>query len=460
MEIERLKMPGHAPREVLTYPGSIVTLAATREVEAFPHTFVKTTLIQLSNYLIGVVTQPTLFGRPAHDPHRPSLRTLHDRLHIGRLAPSPVAKDNTSIEYVKKSLGQIVNIRIQDRELQDFEDLCYALIARMQEMRQTLNAWLASSFISADGKLFEGGPTITVFHSTLCTYWTILQEPAFVRAIDEAVRASRLECTSEQIKALVESGEVGIEDAAPCLQGLYDSWDKLIGVNFKMLGWSPAMIAAYLEDRYRLVLGLEKDVEEKRVREVRKRAKLRKSVEDLKSRRTIKRTSGDSISSERRLSKEAKRSPVIRSGPAKAVRFVVDPKARGEVRKVGGTASSSIDNDDDTRFISWAHNFVLRGSLPKHDSVQSMMDLDDFTALREQRALQTNLHIDIERQLHLEVASSSRGTTASEPVTSRQYSFCKIDDASSWEHMLNEYHKRNTNATEHWAGSQEPWTRL
>lgn len=194
------------------------------------------------------------------------------------------------------------------------------------------------------------------------------------------------------------------------------------------------MIAVYLEEKYRLVLRLERESEEKEVREMRRKVKSGKSVEELKIRK-----GGKHVRSQRRSSNEARRNLVLKAGPAKAVRFIVDHKARGEVQDADKTSSAEVI-DYDTRPMSPERPFVLRGSLPKHNSLQTIKDLDDFTAEREQRALQANLHLDIERQLYIDAAYSHRDVTASRTSSPCQQSSGRIENVGSWEHMSYDRH--------------------
>lgn len=258
-------MPHYPPPEILSLSQS-ATQTFARTSTPHPSSHVIGLIIQLSNYLLGVLEHPTLFGRVDKDASRPSLHTLYDRLHVGRPALSPIHKDAKDEAELRPMLGLRVDGAIEQRALQDFEDLYYVLVARMREMCQTLNTWLASKFISLDTILFPGGPTIEDFHLGMSAYWDVFHEGPFVAALDSAVRESRLTRTAQKIMEMVERGDVTIEQAEPCLRSLADCWETGTGLDFQVLAWSPAMVAGYLEEKYRVVLKMEKEQKEQAIK--------------------------------------------------------------------------------------------------------------------------------------------------------------------------------------------------
>ncbi|KAF2031253.1 hypothetical protein EK21DRAFT_25627, partial [Setomelanomma holmii] len=227
-------------------------------------------LLHLAAYLINLVNDTALFGPAGHDPYTPSLKTLYDRLYSGHLALTPlpdIAKDAAR-------LRQTLKLRWEGsataRPLEDFEDLYYALLARMQDMLHTLNVRLSSGFNALTDTLSPGGPSIQDFATSLAAYWNMFNTPACARALDDAVRQARVTRLYEEIHMALESNTITRADADELLTDLFESKDTAEGMKF-IGGWSPAMIGGYLHERYRVLLAVEKEEDMRAAREMRKR---------------------------------------------------------------------------------------------------------------------------------------------------------------------------------------------
>ncbi|KAF9698782.1 hypothetical protein EKO04_003066 [Ascochyta lentis] len=256
----------------------------------YPPDYITNIIIEISGYLATLLQQSTLFGRPENDPYSPSLHTLHDRLHAGYLNPSPIQSHAHEQTRIKATLGQRTTKSAAHRPLEDFEDLYYIVLARMQDIHQVLSARLGSGFNATTDPVYPDGPSIADLYVSLAQYWDVLNDNAFVKAIDSAVRHSRVKCLHQEILVQVHNDEITSTDAEELLKDLYDpkEYEEIQGLAW-VSGWAPSMVAAWLGEKYRVVLGLEREEAESKNRMDRKRAKMGKKAKrpqhELKSKK-------------------------------------------------------------------------------------------------------------------------------------------------------------------------------
>ncbi|KAF3045415.1 hypothetical protein E8E12_001277 [Didymella heteroderae] len=275
------------------------TAATQAAVEAstaiFPTDYITNIILEISGYLVSLLEQSTLFGRPSNNPFSPSLRTLYARLHSGQLNPSPIQSHANESARVKATLDQHTTQDVTHRPLEDFEDLYYAVLARMQDIHQILNARLGSGFSTFTDPVYPEGPSIADLYVSLAQYWDALNHNAFVKAIDYAVRRSRVQYLHQEIIAQVHNDEITHSDAQELLNDLYDpnEYDGIQGLAW-VSGWAPSMIAAWLEEKYRIVLKIEKEDAQSKSRMDRKRArmvqKFKQPQQELRSKKDVKKT--------------------------------------------------------------------------------------------------------------------------------------------------------------------------
>jgi hypothetical protein len=103
------------------------------------------------------------------------------------------------------TLGQRTAKNAAHRPLEDFEDLYYAVLARMQDIHHILNARLGSGFSTVTDLVHTDGPSIADLYVSLAQHWNVLNHTAFVKAIDSAVRRSRVKCLHQEIIAQVHN---------------------------------------------------------------------------------------------------------------------------------------------------------------------------------------------------------------------------------------------------------------
>ncbi|KAF2632636.1 hypothetical protein BU25DRAFT_382262 [Macroventuria anomochaeta] len=264
--------------------------AVKASTDSYPADYISSIIIEISGYLVSFAEKSALFGRLANDPWSPSLRTLRSRLHSGQLNPSPIQSHANESARIRATLGQRTAKDAAHRPLEDFEDLYYAVLARMQDIHQILTARLGSGFSTFTDAVYPDGPSIADLYVSLAQYWDVLNHTAFVKPIDCAIRRSRVKYLHQEIIAQVHNDEITQIDAEELLSDLYDpnEYDGIQGLAW-VSGWAPSMVAAWLEEKYRVVLKIEKEDAESKGRMDRKRSKMGKKVKQpqnkLKSRK-------------------------------------------------------------------------------------------------------------------------------------------------------------------------------
>ncbi|KAF1913704.1 hypothetical protein BDU57DRAFT_456652, partial [Ampelomyces quisqualis] len=247
-------MAGCAPQAILPSLSPAITQADVRTATtSYEPSFIIQSLIDVSSYLADLVKHTTIFGPTINDPYSPSLKTLHDRLHAGHLPLNPLPAISKNAMRLRQDVNTRTRLPIASRPLQDFEDMYYALLSRMQSMHQMLDARVSSCFNASTDVLFDSGPRIVDFAASLAEYWTLLNSAGVVRALDDAVRQARVDALYTAIQEELEANVITQVDADGLLRDLYESKDEAEGLSW-FGAWSPAMMGAWLEEKYRVVL--------------------------------------------------------------------------------------------------------------------------------------------------------------------------------------------------------------
>jgi hypothetical protein len=271
--------------------------------ESFPSDYVIEIVLELSHYLIGLSEKSTLFGACSHDPFSPSLRTLHDRLHSGHLAQSPLQSHTSQAKRAREALAHRTAKLVTNRPLEDFEDLYYAVISCILDIHQILNARLDSGFNNLTDLVYPDGPTIATLHESLSQYWGVINTAQYVKAIDEAVRRSRIKHLHQEILLQVQHDEITQADADELLADLYDpnEYSGVQGLAW-IGGWAPSMIGAWLEEKYRIVLSVEREARNPVVESTSRKSRYKKPNQLMvkKLRRDSLRILSDSLGADKR----------------------------------------------------------------------------------------------------------------------------------------------------------------
>ncbi|KAF2241847.1 hypothetical protein BU26DRAFT_439913 [Trematosphaeria pertusa] len=270
-------MPGAKP-VLPPLPPAATQEAVSTTPYAHDKTEVKTALLGISSDLLGMQDCTPLFGTSSPDPYAPSLQTLHFRLENGYLAPSPLQAHTSEEARIKATVHIRTPKKPLARPLEDFEDLYYAMLGAIKHMHQILDMRLGSGFNALHDSLFEGGITIQESHAWLAEQWDILNRPELVKALDDAIRRSRVKHLHQELLAQLHAGDLTQADADELLADLYDpeEYDGVQGCAW--IGrWSAAMIAGWLEEKYRIVLKVEKQEAGKKERWERKMARIERA---------------------------------------------------------------------------------------------------------------------------------------------------------------------------------------
>jgi hypothetical protein len=241
------------------FSAAVTQIAVDTATEPFPSDYIIEHLLTLSKYLIKLVDDSNLFGKPGSDTYSASLRTLYDRLQNKQIGPSTLPPGFLSEERIHARIYFRTDEEAVDRPLADYEDLYHALVARMQEMYQLLNLRIDSGFNVASHVVFEGGPSIADLHRCMSEYWDVLNDPACGKALDNAVREARVQTMRDEVLWQVENDYLSHEDAQLQWAQLHspEVYNSIPGLKF-VQDWAPTIIGAYLEQKYRNMLNLEK----------------------------------------------------------------------------------------------------------------------------------------------------------------------------------------------------------
>ncbi|KAJ4373988.1 hypothetical protein N0V83_002727 [Neocucurbitaria cava] len=242
--------------------------AVEAETESMSPTGIINHILTLSTYMLNLVEHGNFFGKPKNDPFSASLRTFYDRLHNGQFGLSSLPPQFLDEERIMARSLERTKAPAALRPLADFEDLYYALIGRMKDIHHLLNMRLKSGFNEMAADLFEEGPTMTSLHDSLSKYWDILNDPSCGKALDDAIRMEKAEAMHEEILFRVQNHELSPAEGEEDVARLWDHevYNGIQGLWY-INGFAPAMIAATLEEKYRVVFRLEKEAHKRKMEE-------------------------------------------------------------------------------------------------------------------------------------------------------------------------------------------------
>ena len=239
---------------------------------------VRKALLDILSDLLGVDEASTFFGPMADDPLAVSLKSLYTRLATGRLALSPLPSQSRNPKWVKENAKKKTGKAPTVRPLEDFEDLYYAMLAHIKDMYQLLGTRLSNGFNSPSTPIYpDSHITFADFLVWLGTQWSVLNDPALVRTLDEAVRRSRVKHIHQEVLSRIHSGVLTKEEGDSIAGKLYLSGEyKAVQGIWYVADWNPAMISAWLGEKYHIVFCVEKEVRDRKRRSLIRRASLEK----------------------------------------------------------------------------------------------------------------------------------------------------------------------------------------
>ncbi|CBX94449.1 hypothetical protein LEMA_P119400.1 [Plenodomus lingam JN3] len=223
--------------------------------ERLPSTLLIQNMIAFSTYLLTIENRSNFFGPRSNSSYSPSLRVLHARLINGYIAPSPLPSQFLTPAHTDLSThANVFSGKVHERPLADFQDLYYALLARIREMQKRMSDHVRSGFSTRDTLLFPSGPTLANLHDMLLSRWELLNNAAAGKAMDEAVREARIQCIQEEIVVLVESNLMSGDEAELQIMQLREKnvYEAQPGLEWTP-EWDPALVNAKLAEKYRNV---------------------------------------------------------------------------------------------------------------------------------------------------------------------------------------------------------------
>ncbi|KAF2192541.1 hypothetical protein K469DRAFT_654166 [Zopfia rhizophila CBS 207.26] len=186
-----------------------------------------------------------------------TLETLYNRIIDGRCGPSPLKSTSMTMSHIREQSCIRTGKHPLKRPLEDFEDLYYALLAKVQDMYGDLRLRVNNSFIAPEVVLYKYGPNIKMLCTILKQYWTILNDPSFVMALDSAVRRSRIKYMHADIIDRFNAKIITKKDADELAADLYADHQDVSGLAW-IGDWPPAMINTRLQEKYRVLLRADK----------------------------------------------------------------------------------------------------------------------------------------------------------------------------------------------------------
>ncbi|KAF2856724.1 hypothetical protein T440DRAFT_371253, partial [Plenodomus tracheiphilus IPT5] len=210
-------------------------------------------MLNLSIHLISIDAAGSFFGPRDTSPYTPSLYVLYTRLTNGYIAPSTLPPNFLTLSHTQHSThANIFTGCVNNRPLADYQDLYYALLARIREMQQRMADHLRSGFSTPMTHIFPSGPTLAELHETLSSYWDVLNDAAAGKAMDDAVREARVQSIQDEIVARVARNVMSGEEAERQIMRIRERevYDEQMGLEWTP-EWDAALVNAKLGEKYR-----------------------------------------------------------------------------------------------------------------------------------------------------------------------------------------------------------------
>lgn len=240
-----------------------------------PSNAIKSIILNAAGHFLDVFSQPNIFGTLDNDPYTPSIETLFLRLRDGHLSPSPLKPLRDNSERVKERMGKQAPTPPKLRPLEDYEDLYYVLLAKIQDVHGILRTRLLNSFNSPESPIVPcAEDTKATFYRWLMHQWSVLNDVTLVAKLHQAVREHRQKVLQAEIMDQIQKQGFSFNQYEAVFKGAQSiikdaqslpPYEGVKGLNWKMIGASSAMINAELAEMYYVtlrVLRYEKEKEE------------------------------------------------------------------------------------------------------------------------------------------------------------------------------------------------------
>jgi hypothetical protein len=237
-------------------------------------------LLYITTHLLDLGTSSKLWNSNSSPSHTISLSFLYARLGADKPSPKPYTFNQHAAQ---KSSERRTFTTATNRPLEAFEDLYYALLAKTQDIWHALSVRINNGFATLDDTATSNIPittpttpdfdgqtktlsmTIGEVSEHLARYWAILNEPSVIKALDSAIRRARIGTLHAQLDDdnLPPSPTLDRPfDADQIIKSLNSSTTSINVPGLAWIGgWAPSMIGAWLEEKYRTILKVEKEAE-------------------------------------------------------------------------------------------------------------------------------------------------------------------------------------------------------
>ncbi|KAF2658475.1 hypothetical protein K491DRAFT_690014 [Lophiostoma macrostomum CBS 122681] len=231
---------------------------------------VKNSILSIATKLIWLENTGSLWNSPAPTLYSISLTTIYNRLRHGKPAPSPVKNLLKDIGLTRKLIAEGKTIRPPvQRPLEDFEDLYYVCLAVIRELYDRIRVRINEGFTEADDFVTDAKDpatgaymTAAIAHRELRRWWNVLNSPALVKTLNEAVVRERVKTMHADVLRRVENGQFGRQMGEQIIEEMYakDEREEIEGLAW-IGGWAPGLISAWLEEKYRVMFEVEREEE-------------------------------------------------------------------------------------------------------------------------------------------------------------------------------------------------------
>jgi hypothetical protein len=238
-------------------PEAVSKTSVLTEEHAMNHQVIIDTILEMTEDLLSFTKRDTLLGKgdPNPDLYAPSLGSIYARLESGQVPPSPIAVGSSPKKKVK--IHKRTNKTPSQRSLPEYEDIYYALLALVQEMHWDLTTRINNGFNHIDDFICEGSVRIFQLVDYLYKGWKFLNDPSVAKAFDDAVREACYKITQKKFRDDFKEGKYLAKDYKSLLKALKKDYDDIPGLVW-IGGGSPAMINAYLHQKWRPVYSAER----------------------------------------------------------------------------------------------------------------------------------------------------------------------------------------------------------
>ena len=253
---------------------AVTKQAVEASYDRLPDFEVKKYLLEIVAEIDFILSATNAAGKKSDDPDTATLQVLSYRLEKGYHSPSYGLSD-VSVPLGNRSLLRTKTKDSLSRPLGDYEDLYYSLLATIKEMHSEVMTRMKMLFLSPDTPVLPAkGYTLKSLATWLYEQWDQVNKPAFVRALNDAIKVGH--------EYGLQFEELSGEPKTSLMRERKANIAQEIGLSYVGNG-HPAMINGKLNEKYRLLLKVQKVAPAKPKRQAKKQRMAKKFNEGLKN---------------------------------------------------------------------------------------------------------------------------------------------------------------------------------